>query len=89
MWIMSRHGFYRVAKKPGSAPHELEVRVRCKVELVRLIHATGPKTQIIENGGTDYPFRALTSAFGPPSFTGKPQRSTTAISKVRSTWPPS
>jgi hypothetical protein len=57
MWIVSRHGFFSVVKKPSCAPDELEVRARCKRDLERLKEITGIKARILENAGTDYLFR--------------------------------
>jgi hypothetical protein len=57
MWIMSRHGFFSVVKKPGCAPDELEVRARCRRDLEVLQMQTGVKSKILANAGTDYPFR--------------------------------
>lgn len=57
MWVFSRIGFYSAVKKPGLKSGKLEIRARCRGDLIRLLHATGTKTKIIENEGTDYPFR--------------------------------
>jgi hypothetical protein len=57
MWIMSRHGFFSVVKKPSCSNGELEVRARCRKDLERLKKQTGSKSKILTNAGTDYPFR--------------------------------
>jgi hypothetical protein len=57
MWVFTKSGFYSAVKKPGCAPGELEVRARCKGDFQRLIHVTGASCRIIDNAGTDYPFR--------------------------------
>jgi hypothetical protein len=59
MWIMSRHGFFSVVKKPSCAPDELEVRARCRKDLEVLKKQTGSKSKILTNAGTDYPFRIV------------------------------
>ena len=58
MWIMTRDGFFSTVKKPNQE-NEVTVRARVKNDLERLMRRLDIDTDIIENGGTDYPFRIV------------------------------
>lgn len=59
MWIMTADGFISVVEKPleFGGPPILLARGRDRESLVRLF---GDASRIIENKGTDYPFRVIT-----------------------------
>lgn len=57
MWVFTKIGFYSVVRKPGLGSELLEVRPRRREDLERLNAKTGLKAPILENAGTDYPFR--------------------------------
>lgn len=61
MWLLTHFGFFSTVKKPGE--DDLTVRTRNAGDLDRLRERYLPKLgPTIEGAGTDYPYRALTSA---------------------------
>lgn len=58
MWIFAREGFFSVVKK-GNGDRDLCVRARVREDLERLVTQHPEMGPIIENAGTDYPYRAF------------------------------
>jgi len=63
MWLMTRHGFYSVvrAHNKDKSPHEnlMMVRGRSKGHLEQLKTLDSGLGEIVESGGTDYPYRII------------------------------
>jgi hypothetical protein len=64
MWVITTKGFYSAVQKNGDPPGTLTVRARAKQDLLNLkVEGLLPNLEIIEQAGTDYPFRIkVTSA---------------------------
>ena len=58
MWIATTDGFYSTVQKPGQK-NDVTVRSRVKADLEKLMNRIGVDTKIVENAGTDYPFRII------------------------------
>jgi hypothetical protein len=58
MWIATTDGFYSTVRKPDQTD-ELTVRSRARIDLEKLGKKIGRDVNILENSGTDYPFRIV------------------------------
>ena len=60
MWIFADVGFFSIVRKPGDEDDGMvTIRARVRSDLERLREFYLPSLgNIVENGGTDYPFRA-------------------------------
>jgi hypothetical protein len=57
MWLITNFGFFSIVQKPGD--DQLTIRSRAKMDLESLRERYIPQLgEIIEGGGTDYPYRA-------------------------------
>jgi hypothetical protein len=61
MWIATKHGFYSAVAKGGEANVCVRARVKQDLENLRQFHRL--PFEIIENAGTDYPYRANFSKY--------------------------